>query len=266
MPTPPHSPENRLITSEAVILDIYPAEFTSRALARLIDTLLVGIVQAVLFSAMVMTFTAVDSPEWLMITMATIIIFAVNYGYHLFFNTRNGRTPGKLVMGIQILNRDGGPATFRQYAAREFVGLAELQLLGGIPAVLSSLYSPIGQRFGDLAANTVVVHTRHGPIYGTARATHWPVPQGMEYFLAGLDLTGLTGEDIATIRTFLIRSHRLRPDARASLAQRLRAMVQERCALLLPADAPDEVVLATVMAKLTGPPALHRDIHTAART
>lgn len=266
MPTPQPSPENRLITSEAVILDIYPAEFTSRALARLIDTFLVGVVQTTLAIAVLMTLTAFQSPEWLMMTMVLIIAFATNYGYHIFFNARNGRSPGKVIMGIQILNRDGGPATLRQYAAREFVGIAELQLFVGIPAVLSSLYSPLAQRFGDMAANTVVVHTRQGPIYGTSRAMYWPIPQGMEWFVPGMDLTGLTGEDIATIRTFLIRAPKLRPEARAELSERLRDMVHERCAVLLPRDVPNEVVLATVMAKLTGPATLHRNVYAAPRT
>lgn len=265
MQTPQHSPETRLITSEAVILDIYPAEFASRALARLIDTLLVGMIQLILFIAILMSLTALESPEWVMITMVVIITFAVNYGYHIFFNARDGRTPGKAVLGLQILNRDGGPATIRQYAAREFVGIAELQALIGIPALLSSIYSPLGQRLGDLAANTVVVHTRPGPIYGTSRAMYWPVPHGMEWFLPGMDLTGLTGEDITTIRTFLIRAPKMRPDARANQAARLRALVYDRCAIYLPADVPDEVVLATVMAKLTSPATLNRNVHAAPR-
>lgn len=263
MPTPQHSPENRLITSEAVILDIYPAEFTSRALARLIDFVLVLMVQITMFMAVMMTLTALESPEWVLMTMVVIIVFVVNYGYHIFFNARDGRTPGKAILGIQILNRDGGPATLRQYAAREFIGIAELQALIGIPALISSIYSPLGQRLGDLAANTVVVHTRPGPIYGTSRAMYWPVPAGMEWFMPGMDLTGLSGEDITTIRTFLIRAPKMRPDARANLAARLRTMVHDRCAIHLPADVPDEVVLATVMAKLTSPPTLNRNIYSA---
>lgn len=266
MPTPQHSPENRIITSEAVILDIHPAEFASRALARLIDTVIVGIIQLILLVSILMTLTSIESPEWLMLTMVILITFAVNYGYHIFFNARDGRSPGKMLLGIQILNRDGGPATIRQYVAREFVGIAELQALIGIPALISSIYSPLGQRLGDLAANTVVVHTRPGPIYGTSRAMYWPVPAGMEWFMPGMDLTGLTGEDITTIRTFLIRAPKMRPDARANLAARLRKLVHDRCAIHLPADVPDEVVLATVMAKLTGPAPLHGNIHTAART
>ena len=113
-----------------------------------------------------------------------------------------------------------------------------------------------------MAANTVVVHTRPGPIYGTARAMVWPVPAGMAPFLPGMDLTGLTAEYITTIRTFLIRAPKMRPDARATIGRQLRELAVSRCALHLPTQVPDEILLATVMAKLTGPATLDGNVYT----
>lgn len=241
--------ENRLITSQGVILDIYPAEVITRGLARIIDSFVINLVIATVLIAIMMVFF--DSlSSWVGISIVLIVIFSANYGYHLFFNMLMGTTPGKRIFGLAIMSADGGPASFRQYAAREFIGLGEFQMTGGAAAVIAALISPRAQRLGDLAANTIVVHTKAGPMVGTSRPFFWQAPPGSEPLLAGMDISGLTPEEITQIRLFLLRSGRLHPQARAQLATRHVDLVRSKAYIPALPVLDDEALLATVMVKV----------------
>lgn len=93
----------------------------------------------------------------------------------------NGRTVGKLAMGIRVMNKEGASATLSQlllrwilclvnyfniiiiYAVEPSMLFGIIMLLGflALPDVISILASKHNQRLGDLAANTVIVDTRY---------------------------------------------------------------------------------------------------------
>ena len=74
-----------------------------------------------------------------------------------------GRTLGKLLTGLVIIDRDGRRPGIGKALLRTLLRLIEVNpfLLGGIPAGLAVLASQHRQRLGDMAARTYVVRSKH---------------------------------------------------------------------------------------------------------
>jgi hypothetical protein len=115
----------------------------------------------------------------------------------------------------------------RHAAVRATVGIFELLMLLGLPAVISSLVSPRGQRLGDLAAGTVVVRERRAT--GELEAVTFAAPAGHEDDVAQLDVSALGSRDYATVRDTLRRLHTL-PDTatRVRVAERVASALVPR--------------------------------------
>src|SRR5205823_2689020 len=90
--------------------------------------------------------------------------------------------------------------------------------LGSNGGVISILVTGRNQRLGDLAAGTLVVRERRPAV--PAAATYVAPPPAAAPFLEW-DVSGVSVEDIATLRQFLERRVSLSPGARAHLATAL---------------------------------------------
>jgi uncharacterized RDD family membrane protein YckC len=102
-----------------------------------------------------------------------ILLFVLEWGYGVAFElTLNGRTPGKLVLGLQTVMDDGTPVTPRASILRNLLRVADFLPLGFLVGLLSALVDPHGRRLGDLAAGTLVVYRR------AAAAERRPLPPG----------------------------------------------------------------------------------------
>jgi len=82
-------------------------------------------------------------------------------GYYLVFEGLLSRTPGKILMGLIVIQLDGRPCTRRQVLVRTAFRLLEVNpiVLGGTPAAISIIWTRNHQRIGDKAAGTIVVLT-----------------------------------------------------------------------------------------------------------
>lgn len=206
-----------VVTPEAVLLDLPSAGVGSRALARLVDLLGLGAVAMLLLAALSLVLISV--PE--LATVAQLLVVAVLLlGYWVAFETLlRGRTPGKALLGLRVVTREGGPIGFRHAMLRGLIGIVEVFLtLGGV-AVVSTLSTRRSQRFGDLAAGTIVVRERDAG--RRALAVAFPPPPGYEAYCASLDVSAITDEQYGVIRAFLLRVLELTPAARDALAVRL---------------------------------------------
>jgi len=103
------------------------AGFWRRLVAYLIDSTIITIVFFVLFVIAVMAFLfgsiSGNSNEWLAdlmdpIKAFSILIFtwisyaAMMIAYFTYFHGTTGRTPGKMLLGLQVLSADGTPISF----------------------------------------------------------------------------------------------------------------------------------------------------------
>jgi len=72
-----------------------------------------------------------------------------------------GRTLGKFIFKIKIIDRFGNKPRFSQVLIRTFFRIFEVNpfFIGGVPAGIAVLFSKKGQRIGDMVAKTYVVST-----------------------------------------------------------------------------------------------------------
>jgi uncharacterized RDD family membrane protein YckC len=71
---------------------------------------------------------------------------------------RLGATPGKWVAGIRVLGTDLSPCGYPRGLARNLLKLVDSSL-NFMPGILTTAFSERRQRFGDMAARTVVVRS-----------------------------------------------------------------------------------------------------------
>jgi len=124
----------------------------------------------------------IDSLERWTIVLAFVLVVIPVLFYHLIFELLlNGRSPGKLILGLQVMNSEGASPTLSQYVLRWMLCLPNYSLLLllsiinpamfilvgmalgmlSLPDVISIASSARSQRLGDLAAGTVVVDIRY---------------------------------------------------------------------------------------------------------
>ncbi len=128
--------------------------------------LLALIVNGLVTTAAIIAITSVSGPLALLLgdylTAAVVLLyFAVQIGYGMLLEWLwNGRTLGKRLLGLRVVDAQGLRLTFSQVLIRNLLravdSLPAFYLLGGMVCVLNARL----QRLGDMAAGTIVVRTR----------------------------------------------------------------------------------------------------------
>jgi hypothetical protein len=121
-----------------------------------------------------------------------ILVFLVNFFYPILFEIFNdGRTPGKQLLRIRVVQEDGTPVGWNASVIRNLLRIVDV-----IPAFPPYLLGAIGiatsrrfQRMGDLVAGTVVVH----------------MPRRIEALAANLPALATTAELSEQEQRFLIQ-------------------------------------------------------------
>jgi uncharacterized RDD family membrane protein YckC len=148
-------------TPENVTFEFELAGLSSRALSWLIDVFVMSflIVLAILvFSVFKLWLGGFARAVYV------VALFVIQWGYGAGLEWRfQGQTIGKRAMGLRVLSSHGTPITFGQAAIRNLLHIVDLlpgaYLLGATSVVLDAR----GRRFGDIAADTVVVRVRRSP-------------------------------------------------------------------------------------------------------
>lgn len=238
-----------VVTPEAVRLDFDAAGVGSRAVAFLLDWLArLAVLLLLSIAAGLAGSGGVSLPTWVVITLVSVLVFLLVWGYPIAFETLwKGRTPGKAAMGLRVVTVEGAPIQFRHAAIRAAVGLVDFGLTAGFAAVASALATARHQRLGDLAAGTIVLRERTGS--ATPTAVRFTVPPGAEGYAALIDPAGMTSRDYAAIRSFLLRADELDPQVRTRLAWQLAQPLAERLAHRPPADVSPELFLVCAAAR-----------------
>jgi uncharacterized RDD family membrane protein YckC len=210
-----------IATPEGVQVELTLAGIGSRFIAGMIDFLIQVAVAVSLFFIL----RPAGGAGAAIFTSAT---FAMIFFYDVLFEVLGGgRTPGKRVEGLRVVRSGGRPITLVRSAIRNILRL--IDILPGFYAVGMTVIfiTKHNQRLGDLAAGTHVVRIRYGDRRrGTAPAAPAEIDPGDA---ATWDVSAVSGEDVATVRSFLERRESLKADARTAigseLARRLRPLV-----------------------------------------
>lgn len=150
-----HTPEN-------VTFEFELAGVGSRALAWVLDVLIMGVMMGI---AGCLLSLAVPVLGGFAMALLFIAIFLVQWWYSALFEWwLGGQTLGKKIVGLRTLQERGVRITFLQAVVRNLVRVVDLlpglYMVGG----LSALLDRHGRRLGDLAAGTIVVRERRAPM------------------------------------------------------------------------------------------------------
>ena len=215
--------------AEGIDLDLVLAGVGSRGAAFLVDLSL----QVAALFLVTAAAAAVTDLSTAVIAVATFVIFTV----------------GKALLGISVVAVDGTPVTFLAAAIRNVVRLVDS--LPGVYAVgiISVLATRRNQRVGDLAAGTLVVHRPRAAVPSTSGGGSGVAPSSPAE-MAAWDVSAVTADEVAALRSFLGRREALDPRSRADLAQTLSFQILPKVAGV-PLEGGPEVFLERVVAAKT---------------
>jgi uncharacterized RDD family membrane protein YckC len=248
-----------ITTAEGVTVELPLAGIGSRAIAAIVDQAIKVLLIVAVIAALAGgtgAFEAFDGPAdregsfFVALAVGIVAIFLVNFGYDVAFETlASGRTPGKRWTGLRVVRAGGGPVSFGPSAVRNLVRIVDS--LPGAYAIglIAMLVSSKNQRLGDMAAGTLVVRERSASARAAAPAwgSPWGAPRATAEPPAAMDVSAVTGEELATIRSFLERRATLTPSARSKLAWELSERLKPRVGGA-PGDQHPEVFLEQIAA------------------
>ncbi|WP_136193420.1 RDD family protein [Actinomyces procaprae] len=236
-----------MVTGEAVALEVLPASPGARILSGLIDYALygAGLVVTVLTGVPIGGRIFPNASDALVVAMLSLVFLGWLVGMPLAVEVLSrGRSAGRLVTGSRIVRDDGGAVRLRHSLVRALVGVVEVWLLGGIPAIATSVVTRRGKRLGDLLAGTYAVRIRNGGV----DAPPILMPPELSAWARDADLRSLPGHLALVVRTFLQRASSMQPQARMRLATQLAAQAEPYVAPPPPPHTHPERFLAALLA------------------
>lgn len=202
--------------------------------------------------------------------LATIIFFAVQWGYFIWFEARwNGQTPGKRQQGLRVVRDGGYPIGIYGAITRNLMRVVDgiplltgiliiiafgdkafnghtlpsgVAAIGGLQVLISLcfiLFSARNQRVGDIIAGTMVVKQR-APRVPTLEALA-PPPRVLPEHLASFALAdisrhvdNMTVPEYRAVRHAIDRRWQLPPPVQQASAMRLAVPLMERLGIRPP--------------------------------
>lgn len=233
------------MTGDAVVLGLQPARLPSRALAVLIDLVVVWAAYLLVMLGLAVATASLDEAAVAAVSVAAFLLILV--GAPIAVETlSHGRSLGKMACGLRVVRDDGGPIRFRHALVRGAMGVVEILMTFGVVACVASLVSERGRRLGDVFAGTLVVRER------MPAARVLPVPPPPPWLVgrfAGLDLSAVPEALWLEVRQYLTRARELDPAVGRRLAERLADELVARTGTPPPAGVPAYAYLAGVVAE-----------------
>jgi uncharacterized RDD family membrane protein YckC len=230
-------------TPENLTLSFQRAGLATRAAALCVDFGVMGALlqsSVWLLSALELFASSAASALWI------VSGFLVQWGYGALCEWRfGGRTLGKRLMGILVIDAAGLRISFAQAALRNLLRMADLlpglHLLGA----LVSLTDAHGRRLGDLAARTLVV--REEPWHGGATARATPATSSLDGLGAAARCAAqLDSAERRALSALCESLEALSLSERFALCRTLLAHLSARYALVLPEPMSAETFLTCV--------------------
>ena len=234
---------SELVTGEAVALELRPARLPSRALAVLLDLIVVVAAYTGISVALMFATASLDVAAQIAVSIAAFVLVLVG-GPIAVETLSHGRSLGKLAFGLRVVRDDGGPIRFRHALVRGAIGVVEILMTFGVVACIASLVSARGRRLGDVFAGTLVVRER---VSAGQTAFVPPPPPWLTGRFAELDLSAVPDGLWLAIRQYLTRMQQLDPQVGWAMAQRLAADLVARTGAPAPQGVPPAAYLAAVV-------------------
>ena len=255
-----------IATPENVAFGYDIAGLGSRFLAALVDTLIILVLQILVNVTVILIVVNVfdvhlfdgdldQSVAWALAVMS-LIAFAFFWGYYIFFELLwNGQSPGKRLIGLRVIRKDGTPITLTESIVRNLIRLIDfLPAYYGI-GVVAMFVDGQSRRLGDMAAGTLVVRDRAAiTLESLSDGNPSPVEaaSGGEAAASGWPVERLSSRDLEMAEEFLRRRDSL-PNRVTLASQILLALYRQ---MALPPEQADlsraEAVIAEIVQATRG--------------
>src|ERR1035437_7360241 len=206
-------------TPELVAIEMPLAGIGSRFIALLGDYLIWGAAFSVLGLLAAFLLPGIEAFSKISAQWATaifiFIVFLFNWGYFTLFDAFwNGRTPGKRVARIRVIQRSGRAIGLFESMARNLVRYVDQIPFFYAVGVIAMFATRQHQRLGDLAAGTLVVRDREqeAPLWGESGARTFtaqifgpgaPIPEPhMAFTLTSTGIAKLSAADLEVLESF----------------------------------------------------------------
>ncbi len=161
----------RVETPEGIELAFSVAGAVPRGLAFLVDMSIRSVIYTVSALAFFLWLgEAATGPTLL-------VVFATEWFYPVVFEVLwRGQTPGKAGLGLRVVHMDGTPIRLPASLLRNLLIAADFLPLAYGFGIVSMLCDRHFRRLGDMAAGTLVIHTRHEGLPDHVELGAAPVP------------------------------------------------------------------------------------------
>jgi len=238
----------------------------SRFIALLVDYVLwvAGLVVLALLALLLlpaMHAFNVKSAQWAE-AIVIFLLFLLNWGYFTLFEAFwNGRTPGKRVARIRVIQRSGRSIGMLESMARNLVRYVDQLPFFYAVGVITMFVTRQHQRLGDLAAGTLVVRDREpeNPLWGEGGTRTFtaqmfipvaiPEPH-LAVTLPVSKIAKLSAADLQVLEGFFSRRLDMDLDTRERLALRIAAAIEGKSQLERPAEVSVETFLEATARQL----------------
>jgi uncharacterized membrane protein SpoIIM required for sporulation/uncharacterized RDD family membrane protein YckC len=202
-------------TPEQVLVSYTLAGVGARAVAALVDTILLLLLLGAMLWGVLKAFGKVEEQaNWLVFTYL-VVQFLILWGYFLAFEALwDGQTPGKRLLRLRVVRTGGGGVDIAESAARNLLRVIDFLPFGYFAGMVSVVATQRNQRLGDLVAGTIVVRERPmavvapPPVAEAETSERPPAPT-------------LDDATFTLLERFLAREAEMDPDARGRITSAL---------------------------------------------
>jgi uncharacterized RDD family membrane protein YckC len=208
-------------TPEGVSVTVPLAGVGSRFIAAAID----AVIQFTLLICAVVVFGVFELGGGASGGLLALSAFLIFFVYDVAFEVlAYGRTPGKRWTGLRVVRATGEPVGFVTSVIRNLLRLVDFLPSAYLVGIASILVTSRNQRLGDIAAGTVVARAPRKGVSVDERAAAAPLTSS----LAVWDVSAVTAQELATVRSFLDRRDSLEWGARTQLARTMADRLRPR--------------------------------------
>ena len=219
--------ELTIITPEHVHIRLEPAGAGSRFLAIVIDSTLSFAISLTIGGILMRAL-----PTGAAMAFFVTIQFVVTWGWHLYFEVRKqGRTPGKRMLRIRVVDARGLPVTLYQSLVRNITRVLDFApAFYGLGAIVT-LLSPTHRRLGDIVADTIVVRDAQPLVYEGKLAAVRRFNSLRTPRVQRLIRHRITLEEREFLLTLCLRADRMSPAARYDLFEEVANVYRQKLAI-----------------------------------
>ena len=227
-------------TPQNVTINYELASLRERIFGFIIDSATLTISCLILYSLLISVFGYTAQNVILIIFCLPVFLF-----YSLFFEMmNNGKTLGKMALGIKVIKIDGTEGVAGDYMARWAFRSLELYITAGALAAIMVSLSDKNQRLGDLLANTVVVKER--PTFSLSLASLLSKKTINDYQPQYPSVVKMSEEDVLFIKEVLERYRKYRNEAHREALKMLSNKMKDKLAITTTVGRYDEFLLTLI--------------------